>query len=108
MMKKIAFVHYSFKEDGVTRVVLNNSFALSDMGYDISLVSESFSENLPEFIHKKKLSFDTDSLEDTLSKFADMQKIAKRYNKSIKKHDKMKVVRAKRARHLRAKTMNKK
>ena len=43
-MAIIGFVHYNWKNDGVTRVVLNNIKGLSNYGYSSKLIGRKFGD----------------------------------------------------------------
>ncbi|MFW6378716.1 MAG: glycosyltransferase [Nanoarchaeota archaeon] len=58
--RTITFLHYFFRNDGVTNVVLNNLRGLQQLqkGYDFQLAASYFATNLPEDITKKKIVLD--------------------------------------------------
>ena len=61
---KICFLHYYFKNDGVTRSVLNHVKGLKELSNDIEFVfaGESFDSSLPEEIEKQYVNFDTQDI----------------------------------------------
>lgn len=61
-LMRISFVHYTFKDDGVTRVVLNNIKGIREVepSYECNLVSSIFSENISDSIQKKKIDWDSE------------------------------------------------
>ncbi len=65
---KISFVHYSFRDDGVSRVVTNNIAGIKETyGINCSLIGEHFSENLPRDIEKRHISWDEDPLDSLMN-----------------------------------------
>lgn len=61
---KILFLHYFFKEDGVTRSVLNNVKGLKELSKDISFVfaGDSFVSSLPGYIEKRYIDWNSSDI----------------------------------------------
>jgi len=69
---KILFLHYSFKKDGVFRVVLNNILGLRSQNPDIEFVlaGESFIDSIPGYVEKRYINWDSDNLVSEIEKIS--------------------------------------
>ena len=69
----ILFLHYSFKNDGVTRALLNSIRGLKELHLGINFIAgvDSFSASIPEYVEKKYIDWSAQDIVSQIKNIAE-------------------------------------